>query len=344
MTSSGASSVTVSLPSGLGFSDISSDISAGFQTRTSASASDSTLTTSSASLGPTSDAESGSTAGPGSPAATSGVAPGAAPAEPSASSAAASPNNTPATPVVVGGVVGGIAGFAVLLLVALLFLRWYKRRGTARQALDGGDDELGGAAAPPMTQGSSRFPPVAAAGAFLNRLSSTRTPPPPTERGFQRVSGRKLPSAFSGAAGPDSEPTDPFADPMPGAVSQDKSFYRDSQGVYGLGAGAAGAAASQRPPHDLPAEEVTASSAAAIAEGEKERFHPGPARTPVIHPGGPYSPTVVRSTTGESDSEAGSPPRQTSPPPMTPSSGTLPRSQPSFDASRGSRFTENVDV
>ncbi|KAL9076667.1 MAG: hypothetical protein Q9157_003584 [Trypethelium eluteriae] len=266
------------------------------------------------------------------------------------SAAPSNGTNTTPTPVVVGGVVGGVAGVAVLLLVALLFLRWYKRRGQARQPLDGDDTEVAGAAGP-MTQISNRFPPVAAAAGFLNRFSAPRTPPEPPERGFQRVSGRKIPSMFSGAR-PDSDPINPFADPMPSSVPT--SYYRDSEGSFGMGgdapgagpaavAGAAGVAgAGPSGAHDLPSDESVAPEAAATDAAEQEKFMPGPARVPVIHPGGPYSPAATSAAAPGLDGVDASE-RLLTPASATVGPGTLGRSHPSMDGSRGSRFTENVE-
>ena len=260
--------------------------------------------------------------------------------------AASNATNTSPTPVVVGGVVGGVAGLAVLLLLALLLLRWFKRRRQVRQPLGADDGEAAGAVAP-MSQGTARFPPMAAAAGFLHRFSAPRTPPEPPQRGFERVSGRKIPSMFSGAR-PDAEPLDPFADPTPGSIPPDASFYRDSEGFFGMGTGAAGVAAAaggagsrSSGSHELPADESVAPGAAAAAAAEQEKFMPGPARVPVIHPGGPYSPVVVGPTIDEHG--AADSPRVPTPASLAAGPGTLGRSHPSFDGSRGSRFTENVE-
>ena len=158
---------------------------------------------------------------------------------------------------------------------------------------------------------------------------------------------------FSGAR-PDAEPIDPFADPTPGDIPPDASFYRDSEGFLGMGTGvAAGAAAAA---HERPSDETA--SVIGPEDGtddEKEKFMPGPARTPVLHPGGPYSPVVVGSTPEEGGQPHDQPHDQSHEQPpermLTPTSaivggggaGTLGRSHPSFDGSRGSRFTENVE-
>ena len=245
----------------------------------------------------------------------------------------------------VGGVVGGVAGFAVLLLLALLLLRWFKRRRQVRQPLNGDDSEAAGAVAP-MTQGSARFPPMAAAAGLLNRFSAPRTPPEPPQRGFERVSGRKIPSMFSGAR-PDSDPINPFADPAPSSIPSDASFYRDSGGSVGMGASAAAASAARgvgvagarsSSAYELPTDGPAAPRAAAA---EQEKFMPSPARTPVVHPGGPYSPAIA-GPASESHEVINDPNQGPIPRPGSRVPGTLGRSHPSLDGSRGSRFTEIV--
>lgn len=365
MSSTEASSSITTIPAGLGPSAISSLVSAASVTSSGASI-DSTLTSptptsmASTSVEFTSSAATSSTSSTSqslsesSAFGTGGAGPSGSAGTPSSGSGSAptgavTPHatNTTPTPVVVGGVVGGVAGLAVLLLLALLLLRWYKRRGQARQPLDGGDGETAAAVAP-MAQRSARFPPVGAAAGLLHRFSAPRTPPEPPPRSFERVSGRKIPSMFSGAR-PDSEPMNPFADPTPGSIPPDASFYRDSEGFFGMGTDAAGAAAAagaagsgSSAASELPADESAAARASDAAAAEQEKFMPGPARVPVIHPGGPYSPMVVGPTPGEHQA-IDSPDRATTPVSPSAGPGTLGRSHPSFDGSRGSRFTENVE-
>ena len=133
------------------------------------------------------------------------------------------------------------------------------------------------------------------------------------ERGFQRISGRKLPSAFSEGMTSDSVPFDR-------ATLSGSSFYRDSQGFYGSPGVAATATAAGRSHH---------------AGVEKEMLMPSPARTPVVHHPEEHPPLrdpVVPSSAPQS------PPQ----PPQSEPRGTLGRSHPSHDGSRGSKFTEGV--
>lgn len=145
---------------------------------------------------------------------------------------------TPQQKQVIGGVVGAVAGVAVIGFLLMIFLRYKKRKG-GRTILDadsaaaasrslgdgpsgpsGGSNSSGGA----MVERSAASGPVAAA--FAN-LTGKR--PPPTshsaesgERGFYRVSGRKLPSVlYTGGDG--------YSDPRGSATSGSSDYYRGSQ-------------------------------------------------------------------------------------------------------------------
>jgi len=113
------------------------------------------------------------------------------------------------------------------------------------------------------------------AGMFRNRHAPEAAPA--GERGFERVGGRKLPSAFSGGmSGPEGPSRRPI--PMPavfesgnpsshgGRNMSNTSFYRDSHGMYGE-------SGEQNPFGDPQMSET---------------LHPGPARQAAVHPGGPY--------------------------------------------------------
>jgi hypothetical protein len=229
-------------------------------------------------------------------------------------------NNSISTPQVVGSVIGSLAGLTVLLVLALLILRRYKRKQRALQSLsetDTADTRPIAGAGQQMAQRSS-FMPAAAASFFSHFSGSSRGTVDPggalgQERGFQRISGRKLPSAFSEGMTSDSVPFDR-------ATLSGSSLYRDSQGFYGGPGVAATATAAGRSHH---------------AGVEKEKLMPSPARTPVVHHPEEYPPLrdpVVLSGAPQS-------------PPQLPQSeprGTLGRSHPSHDGSRGSKFTEYV--
>lgn len=229
-------------------------------------------------------------------------------------------NNSISTPQVVGSVIGSLAGLTVLLVLALLILRRYKRKQRVLQGLsetDTADTRPIAGAGQQMAQRSSFMP--AAAVSFFSRFSgSSRGTVDPggalgQERGFQKISGRKLPSAFSEGMTSDSVPFDR-------ATLSGSSFYRDSQGFYGGPGVAATATAAGRSHH---------------AGVEKEKLMPSPARTPVVHHPEEYPPLrdpVVPSGAPQSPLQ----PHQSEP------RGTLGRSHPSQDGSQGSKFTEYV--
>ena len=205
----------------------------------------------------------------------------AAAASPTSSSGSGSGgSNTPPASVLAGGIVGGVAGAALLLLLLLLFFRWRRGKTAQRQTISppvpqpigpGGLPQAGD-----MTQRSSTTP-IAGAG-FFSRLrpassqTVTTADTAPSERGFQKISGRKLTSVLTSggdgygdasmagpsmaasraAAGPHSAviggpqsrnilpDQGPFAGlapplrpPSPSRSLSGSSFYRDSHGFYG---------------------------------------------------------------------------------------------------------------
>jgi hypothetical protein len=236
----------------------------------------------------------------------------------SASSTSSSNNNSDDTPppsVLAGGIVGGVAGLAVLVLTAMIFLRWYRKRMAGMNALTGAEAALGSGGAGGMSERGRTAPVLAPllGGVFKNRKSRA-VEETTGERGFQRISGRKLPSAFS--AGMTSAPPPML---MPSAFDSDRnmsttSVYRDST-YYGAGGS----------PFDDPDDEI----------GTNETIMPGPARQARVHPPYAMSPTSALS-------ENASPTSPTFPIQgyrLTPESGHM---MSSFDGSRGSRFTEEV--
>lgn len=244
----------------------------------------------------------------------------------STSTAAAGSGNgsdsSPSTSTVVGGVVGGVAGAAILIFLLMFLIRW-KRRHSSMLALGGGEGE--------ETTGTSRSVPpsgpsgsggmaerssfggfaVPAALASLTgyKRSSQRTADRATisstagsERGFYRVSGRKLPSVLQTGG-------DGYGGGiMDSNTLSGSSFYRDSQGYYG------GPGTPSSPPVGL---SMARDSGVPI-------MREGPARTPVTEQG-PF---------------ADPPASFTPPPPRRPD--VVGRSHPSFDGSQRSRFTEEV--
>jgi len=170
-------------------------------------------------------------------------------------------------------------------------------------------------------------PPVRASlvpSAFLNRFSglsrSTAETSSPTERSFQRVSGRKLPSAFS-----EGMTSDQFAR---GGHISDSSFYQDDHGTYG------GSGLNKEYGGGF-GKEIGETSIAGGAGMMNVR--PSPARTPVIH----HPNDNPFDDTNRTLSPPMSPNPFSSPADLSPRAA-LGRSLHSADGSRSSRFTENV--
>ncbi|KAH0145472.1 hypothetical protein KCU67_g12623, partial [Aureobasidium melanogenum] len=243
-------------------------------------------------------------------------------------------NNTPPPSVLAGGIVGGVAGLAVLVLIAMIFLRWYRKRMANMNALTEAEAATGSRGAGGMSERGRTAPVLAPllGGVFKNRKS--RAAEDTGERGFQRISGRKLPSAFS--AGMTSAP--PML--MPSAFDNDRnmsttSVYRDST-YYGAGGS----------PFDDPENEV----------GTNETINPGPARQARIHHPYIMSPTSALSENASPTSPTfpiqghrlTPEPGQNAPlmTPLNPQTrahrSITPATMSSFDGSRGSRFTEEV--
>ena len=351
-TSYGSFSTFTAIPSITGSSSAESSSSESSSTDTSSTDTSSTAESSPTTSSATASSSDGS-------ALLGGVVPGSATASPTATasttSAAASDSNDNSTPpasVLAGGIVGGVAGLAVLLLVAMVFLRWYRRRAANMQPLTESEaarsiNPGGESRGPGMAQRAGLAPvlaPLLGGGVFKSKRQAEATPvgSGTGERGFQRVSGRKLPSAFSEGIEGVSSPLPPT---MPTAFSHDRgvsgsSFYRDSAGY--------------------PNEEGPFADA---SESDMVSPRPGPARIPTVHPGGPYASMIVPTSAttisgpdsplwplGGQDvlspmdgrftpSSPLSPPLS---PPGTANRSMTPATMTSFEGSRGSRFTEEV--
>ncbi|RDL32116.1 uncharacterized protein BP5553_09518 [Venustampulla echinocandica] len=251
----------------------------------------------------------------------SGVAPGGGPSSTAASGndSSSDSGSAPSTPVVVGSVVGSVAGLALIIFFVLFLARWRKQRsmlslGSGNEPADsaaprdGPSGPYGG-----MAQRRSTAFAVPAALASLtgyNKRSSQKTErtlssTAGSERGFYRVSGRKLPSVLHSGG-----------DGYGGGLHEvntlsGSSFYHDSTGFYG----GSGPGPSTSSPLASPVE-VTMDRDSGVPV-----MRPSPARTPVTEHG-PFLSTA------------------TPPPPRRPD--LLGRSHPSQDGSHGSRFTEEV--
>jgi len=124
-----------------------------------------------------------------------------------------------------------------------------------------------------------------------------------SERGFYRVSGRKLPSVLQSGG-------DGYGGGIDTNTLSGSSFYRDSQGFYG------GPGSPSSPSHHPAGISIQRDSGVPV-------MRPSPARTPVTE----HSPFSAF-------------PAPLNPPPRRPD--VLGRSHPSQDGSHASRFTEEV--
>ena len=319
----------------------------------------------------------------------SGTAAPTPPPSPSSSSSSGG-GGAPPTQALVGGIVGGVAGLAMLFLILLLLFRWRRGKlGNRRTISPPVPQTIGHGGVPQsgiMTQRSSTAP-IAAAGFFrslrpTSSQTATTADTAPSERGFQKISGRKLPSVLASggdgwgdppaagpsAAGPSPGPTgaatglgmaaglakgrSPFDDPPPGQRPSPpqslsgSSFYRDSQGYYG----------------GVVPEEQTEASGSPASSSSPTYFAPlgaaaGRSNVPLgrgspsrreeaaqMRPGPARTPIINQP--GFGSIRGGAPPRpvRVTPPPagLQPVRDGLGRSHPSQDGSRGSRFREDT--
>lgn len=227
---------------------------------------------------------------------------------------------------------GSLAGFALLLWLMLFLIKRHKqkqRRGALQLT---GDDQTDRDILPPMSQNAARnsfVPP-----SFLNRFSGASRSTVDTtstggEKSFQRISGRKLPSAFS-----EGMTSEQFVAGRGESTMSGSSFYHDDKGWYG------GPGVMTKDFGDASFAKEIGETSNVGSMGTSARVRPSPAQTPVIVQAADDAPNW------------GSPSRNggdTLSPPATPNPdhprGTLGRSNLSRDGStisRGSRFTENV--
>lgn len=227
-------------------------------------------------------------------------------------------SSAPSTPVVVGSVVASVAGASILIFVLLIILRWWKRNqgrvslGEGGAIGDGRESGPGGVPSGDMVQrrrSLAHAVPDAIAGmiGYKKSQQKTETDQPfssaaGSERGFYRVSGRKLPSVLQsggdGYGGGYGE----------GNTLSGSSFYQDSPGLYD------GTGGPSSPTIGITIER----------DSGVPIMRPGPARTPVTEPG-PFASMV---------------PAPLNLPPRRPDG--LGRSRPSQDSSQPSRFRELV--
>ncbi|KAH8888670.1 hypothetical protein GQ53DRAFT_767269 [Thozetella sp. PMI_491] len=195
---------------------------------------------------------------------TAGVGAGATPTTDGASqtSAAGSSTGLPKETqnAVIGGVVGGIAGMALIVFLAMVILRWKRQQGNGLTLLRDRSSSVTGRALPPATGGggggdsagsamaerSGPFMIPAALATLTGHKRASRggaSGSSSGEKGFYRVSGKKLmPVIQSGGDG--------YSDPHD-SLQTDVSFYRDSHSYFG-GNGALQLGSPMRPESGIP--------------------------------------------------------------------------------------------
>lgn len=273
----------------------------------------------------------------------------------------------------------------MILVILLLLFRWRRGRLGNRRTISppvpqtighGGVPQIGN-----MTQRSSTAP-IAAAGFFrslrpTSSQTATTADTAPSERGFQKISGRKLPSVLasggdgwgdSPAAGPAAGSTgaaaglgmaagvakgrSPFDDPLPGQRPSPphslsgSSFYRDSHGFYGgvvpeeQTEASSSPGSSSSPTYFAPLGASAGRSNVPLGHGSPSRRDEAAQMRP-----GPARTPVINQP-GFGSIRGGAPPRpiRATPPPagLHPVRDGLGRSHPSQDGSRGSRFREDT--
>ncbi|KAI9371889.1 hypothetical protein BJX61DRAFT_543221 [Aspergillus egyptiacus] len=242
---------------------------------------------------------------------------------------------------IVGGVVGGVAGAAIILLLIFLFLRRRRKAGvflglsTSRSAANHGDGGLirGDSSRQMVSRDSNNsFGAAYFAPAFMKRwrqsqLSSgeeSNTSTTPSEHGFQKISGRKLPSGVqpgygqSGGLEAGSPPDSDLSPTLPPAIPR--------------------SAPIPQPPTSNPFSHPLDATVGEVPEEDVVIMRPSPARTPTA--GSSNATAWGEASTRTMPMSFPRPPSGAVAIPRRPDS--LGRSHPSYDGSRGSRFTESL--
>ncbi|KAL3479266.1 hypothetical protein BJX99DRAFT_222799 [Aspergillus californicus] len=245
---------------------------------------------------------------------------------------------------IVGGVVGGVAGASLIFLLIFLILRRRRKTGfffgSPANPIAGGGG--GGVARENSTRQmvsrnsnkDSMFGAAYFAPAFMKRWRQSQVSTgeesiastTPSERGFQKISGRKLPSGYQpgleySAGGLEAgSPTDSDLSPtLPPTMTR-----------YPL---------SSKPPPSNPFSHPLDTSFTREVDDDVVFMRPSPARTP----------TAGSSNTATWGEASARPIPMAMAFPMPPGAMAIPkrpdalgRSHPSYDGSRGSRFTESL--
>ncbi|KAL6910819.1 hypothetical protein GGI43DRAFT_24928 [Trichoderma evansii] len=216
---------------------------------------------------------------------------------PSASSNSTASALSPQQKQVIGGVLGGVAGAAFFLVLVLVALRWKRRQNNAALAAgqptsesrglppasgapsgapNGGD---GGGSGSAMAERYSAAALTAAFTGLAPKGSSASANSSETgERGFYRVSGRKLPSVLQVGG-------DGYSDPRSSFMSGTSDYYRGSQAFDPFGGPGTRLqlGAPMRPDSGVP---VVRSGPARAVVAEENPFADPPTSPPLARPRG----------------------------------------------------------
>lgn len=238
------------------------------------------------------------------------------------------------TPKIVGGVIGSVAGLAMIFLLLYYLLRRRKfLQSMGIQALpsdDAGPREM----AERSASNDSLFAATYLAPAFIKRwrnstmttkTEDTLSSSNPSERGFQKISGRKIPpvliqggDGYGGGFEGDSPtiPGYPPVSPGGGPLSSQPSYGPPPSSPYGV---------PLDPNYPREIDEFTTPT------------RPKAVHLPIsssVNFGSPQTVTPSRPVVQP----------QSAVPVGSPSRSGLGRSPPSYDGNRGSRFTEGLDL
>ncbi|KAJ6170614.1 hypothetical protein N7485_007960 [Penicillium canescens] len=247
-----------------------------------------------------------------------------------------------ATPKIVGGVVGSIAGLALLLFLLVYFLR---RRGLLRGKMgahaplsdDAAIGTVAGAGTREIAERRSSNDPLFTASyfapAFMKRWrQSTQTvrtestiDSNSSERGFQKISGRKLPPVLTHGG-------DGFGGGLDGDSPTVPGFPPTSPGP-----GPTGSPAFHAPPPASPYGMPLDSKYTREIEEHQPPVPPSPVHLPISNTVPVATPITVTPAHPVAQPQSAIPIV-----PQRPDG--LGRSLPSFDGSRSSRFTEGIDM
>ncbi|KAI0420157.1 hypothetical protein F5X98DRAFT_37631 [Xylaria grammica] len=194
-------------------------------------------------------------------------------------SASGSDSGNASAATIAGSVVGAISGLAIILILAAVILRWKKRQSSTKLIQGSGNDRgygamtTGGSGGPPTGDGDMsqrrRSVPFAIPAALANlsghgRFSRSTVSTDGGERGFAKISGRKLPPVIQFGG-------DGYTDPRATRISDQSIDYRASQNFFG----------------EAPLSRL-ALGAPMLQETSTPVFHASPART-AVETRGPFS-------------------------------------------------------